>query len=95
VRRIAKTPTRERPFKIKWLNKVKGELQEPSLLTDNNRCPLTSTDILPNPDPDIDDSVNTPIINDTEVIVGDDFSFERIWDMYDKKVGKVATLQEK
>lgn len=24
VRRIAKTPTRERPFKIKWLNKVKG-----------------------------------------------------------------------
>ena len=64
------------------------------------------TDILPKPNPkpkpspkpDIDDGVNTPIINENkdvvEVIVEEDFPFDKIWEMYDKKVGNVAALRE-
>ena len=64
------------------------------------------TDILPKPNPkpkpspkpDIDDGVKTPIINENkdevEVIVEEDFPFDKIWEMYDKKVGNVAALRE-
>lgn len=52
----------------------------------------------PSPKPDIDDGVNTPIINENkdvvEVIVEEDFPFDKIWEMYDKKVGNVAALRE-
>ena len=51
-----------------------------------------------NPEPDIDDGVNTPIINENkdvvEVIVEEDFPFDKIWEMYDKKVGNEAALRE-
>lgn len=86
----------------KMAKQSKGGLQKASLSTDNDRCPLTSTDILPNPDsnpkpnpvPDIDDGVNTSIINEGEVIVEEEYPFEKIWEMYDKKVGNVAALRE-
>ena len=51
-----------------------------------------------NPEPDIDDGVNTSIINDNkevvEVIVEEDFPFDKIWEMYDKKVGNEVALRE-
>ena len=86
----------------KMAKQSKGGLQKPSLSTDNDRCPLTSIDILPNPDsnpkpnpvPDIDDGINTSIINEGEVIVEEEYPFEKIWEMYDKKVGNVAALRE-
>ena len=69
-----------------------------------DRIPADATACLPNPnpssnpEPDIDDGVNTPIINDNkdvvEVIVEEDFPFDKIWEMYDKKVGNVAALRE-
>ena len=78
--------------------------RNPSLTTDNDRCPPTTTVTLPNPnpstnpEPDIDDGVNTPIINENkdvvEVIVEEDFPFDKIWEMYDKKVGNMAALRE-
>ena len=86
----------------KMAKQSKGGLQKPSLSTDNDRCPLTSTDILPNPNPNpkpnpvpyIDDGVITPIINEGEVIVEEEYPFEKMWEMYDKKVGNVAALRE-
>lgn len=73
---------------------------------DINRYLPILTDILPKPNPkpkpspkpDIDDGVKTPIINENkdevEVIVEEDFPFDKIWEMYDKKVGNVAALRE-
>ena len=76
--------------------------REPSLSTNNDRCPPTLNDIPPNPKlspkpkPDIDDVANTHIINEdeVEVIVEEDFPFNKIWEMYDKKVGNMAALRE-
>ena len=79
--------------------------REPSLSTNNDRCPPTLNAILPNPklspnpkpDPNIDDVANTHIINESavEVIVEEDFPFDKIWEMYDKKVGNVTALRER
>ena len=69
-----------------------------------DRIPADATACLPNPnpssnpEPDIDDGVNTPIINENkdvvEVIVEEDLPFDKIWEIYDKKVGNVAALRE-
>ena len=64
----------------------------PSLATDNDRCPPTTTVIHPNPipqpnpipNPSIDDGADTLIINDAEVRVDEQYSFEEIWEMYGK-----------
>lgn len=76
--------------------------RNPSLSSDNDRCPPTTTVVHPNPtpnpnpksNPDIDDGADTHIINDVEVVVDEEFPFDKIWEMYDKKVGNVASLRE-
>ena len=87
---------------------VLAELEKKTVFLPNadacDRIPTDATTCLPNPnpssnpEPDIDDGVNTPIINENkdvvEVIVEEDFPFDKIWEMYDKKVGNVATLRE-
>ena len=75
----------------------------PSLSTDNDRCPPTTAVTLPNPNPspspipnpDIDDGADTHIINDTEVAVSEECPFNVIWDMYGKPVGDVEQLHKR
>ena len=63
--------------------------RKPSLSTDNDRCPPTTTVTLPNPNPspipspipnpDIDDGADTHIINEAEVAVSEECPFNEIW----------------
>ena len=77
--------------------------RKPSLSTDNDRCPPTTTVTLPNPNPspspipnpDIDDGVDTHIINEAEVAVSEECPFNEIWDMYGKPVGDVEQLRKR
>lgn len=49
----------------------------------------------PNPNPSIEEGVVSPSINVTEVSVEEYYSFDRIWELYDKPVGDVPLLQQK
>ena len=73
----------------------------PSLSTDNDRCPPTTTVIHPNPipkpnpipNPDIDDGADTLIINDAEMAANEECPFDKIWEMYGKPIGDVEQLR--
>jgi len=75
----------------------------PSLSTDNDRCPPTTTDVHPNPspnpnpmpNPDIDDGADTHIINDAEVVVDEEYPFDTIWEMYGKPIGDIEQLRQR
>ena len=77
--------------------------RNPSLSTDNDRCPTTKTVIHPNPtpnptprpNPDIDDGADTHIINDAEVTEDEEHSFDEIWEMYGKPTGDVEQLRQR
>ena len=43
----------------------------------------------PIPNPGIDDGADTHIINDAEVAENEEYSFNKIWDLYDKHVGRM------
>ena len=63
----------------------------------NERMPSHTDASLPNPNPipnpSIDDGVDTHIINDAEVADNEGYSFDKIWDLYDKHVGNVESLR--
>ena len=75
----------------------------PSLSTDNDRCPPTTTVIHPNPipkpnpipNPSIDDGADTHIINDAEVVVDEEYAFDKIWEMYGKPFGDKEQLRQR
>lgn len=75
----------------------------PSLSTDNDRCPPTTTVIHPNPipkpnpipNPDIDDGADTHIINDADVLVDEEYPFDKIWEMYGKPIGDIEQLRQR
>ena len=77
--------------------------RNPSLSTDNDRCPPTTTvvhpNLTPNPNPksnpDIDDGADTHIINDAEVVVDEEYSFDKIWEMYGKPIGDIEQLRHR
>jgi hypothetical protein len=77
--------------------------RNPSLSTDNDRCPTTTTVIHPNPtpnpnprpNPDIDDGADTHIINKAEVAKDEEHSFDEIWEMYGKPIGDVEQLRQR
>ncbi len=77
--------------------------RNPSLSTDNDRCPPTMTvvhpNLTPNPNPksnpDIDDGADTHIINDAEVVVDEEYSFDKIWEMYGKPIGDIEQLRHR
>ena len=64
------------------------------------RMPSHTDAILPNPtpspnpksNPDIDDGADTHIINDTEVVVDEEYPFNKIWEMYGKPIGDIDQL---
>ena len=77
--------------------------RNPSLTTDNDRCPPTTTVTLPNPNPspspipnpDIDDGADTHIINEAEMVVNEEYPFDKIWEMYGKPIGDVELLRQR
>ena len=77
--------------------------RNPSLSTDNDRCPPTTTVIHPNPipkpnpfpNPSIDDGADTHIINDAEVVVDEEYPFDKIWEMYGKHIGDIEQLRQR
>ena len=74
-----------------------------SLTNDNGRYPSTTTVILPNPksnpspnsNPNIDDGTNASIINEAEMIGDEEYTFDEIWEMYDKSVGVQKQLRQR
>ena len=77
--------------------------RNPSLSTDNDRCPPTTTVIHPNPipkpnpipNPSIDDGADTLIINDAEASMNEQYSFDEIWEMYGKPIGDIEQLRQR
>lgn len=73
--------------------------RKPSLSTDNDRCPPTTTVTLPNPNPipnpDIDDGADTHIINEAEMVANEEYPFDKIWEMYGKPIGDVEQLRQR
>ena len=76
-----------------------------SLTTDNDRCLPTTTVTLPNPNPnpspspipnpDIDDGADTHIINEAEMVVNEEYPFDKIWEMYGKPIGDAELLRQR
>ncbi len=48
-----------------------------------------------NPNPNIDDGTNISIINDVEMIEGEEYPFYKIWEMYDKPIGDQEQLRHR
>ena len=71
----------------------------PSQANVSERMPPHTDASLPNPNqnpipnPGIDDGADTHIINDTEVVEDEEYSFDKIWDLYDKHVGNIESLR--
>jgi hypothetical protein len=71
----------------------------PSQANVSERMPSHTKASLPNPNqnpipnPGIDDGADTHIINDEEVAKNEEYSFDNIWDLYDKHVGNVESLR--
>lgn len=78
-----------------------GKENNPSLSTDNEQCQPTTNVILPNPNrnpepkPNIDDDVNTHIINGDVVAASEIYPFDEVWNMYGKFVGDIETLRKR
>lgn len=80
-----------------------GNNPQPSITTDNDRCPSTTNVIFPNPNssprhnpnPSIDEGVLSPSINVVQECENDELSFEKVWALYDKPVGDVSALRQK
>lgn len=86
-----------------------GNERQPSLTFDDERPPSTSTDThpnliptsipkpntnpIPNQSPILDDDANTLIIKTEDMIVGEEYSFDEIWRLYDKPLGNVEALK--
>lgn len=75
----------------------------PSQANVSERIPSHTDASLPNPipdpnpksNPDIDDGANTHIINDAEVVVDEEYSFDKIWEMYGKPIGDIEQLRQR
>lgn len=73
----------------------------PSQANVSERMPPHTDASLPNPtpnpnpipNPSIDDGADTHIINDEEVAKNEEYSFDKIWDLYDKHVRNVESLR--
>ena len=71
----------------------------PSQANVSERMPPHTDASLPNPNqnpipnPGIDDGADRHIINDTEVVEDEEYSFDKIWDLYDKHVGNIESLR--
>ena len=71
----------------------------PSQANVSERMPPHTDASLPNPNqtpisnPGIDDGADTHIINDTEVVEDEEYSFDKIWNLYDKHVGNIESLR--
>ena len=48
-----------------------------------------------NPNPNIDDGTNISIINDVEMIEGEEYPFDKIWEVYDKPIGDQEHLRQR
>ena len=82
-----------------------GNDRQPSLSTDNDRNPPSTTVILPNPNPDpipnpnpnpdIDDGADTLIINEAEMVEEEEYPFNKIWNLYGKPVGDKEQLRQR
>ena len=48
-----------------------------------------------NPSPDIDDGADTHIINDAEVIVDEEYPFDRVWELYGKPIRDIEQLRRR
>ena len=48
-----------------------------------------------NPNPNIDDGTNISIINDVEMIEGEEYPFDKIWEVYDKPTGDQEHLRQR
>lgn len=76
---------------------------KPSQANVSERMPSHTDASLPNPNPtpnpnpipnpSIDDGADTHIINDAEVAKNEEYSFDKIWDLYDKHVGNIESLR--
>ena len=57
--------------------------------------PTPNPNLSPNSNPNIDDGTNASIINEAEMIGGDDYPFDEIWEMYDKQIGVQEQLRQR
>ena len=48
-----------------------------------------------NPNPNIDDGTNISIIKDVEMIEGEEYPFDKIWEVYDKPIGDQEHLRQR
>ena len=56
---------------------------------------IPNPNLSPNSNPNIDDGTNASIINEAEMIGGDDYPFDEIWEMYDKQIGVQEQLRQR
>ena len=57
--------------------------------------PNPNPNLNPNSNPNIDDGTNTSIINEAELIGDEEYSFDKIWEMYDKQIGVKEQLRQR
>ena len=75
----------------------------PSHANANDGLPPHSVSCIPNPNPNlnpnsnpnIDDGTNTSIINEAELIGDEEYSLDKIWEMYDKQIGVKEQLRQR
>ena len=57
--------------------------------------PIPNPNPTTNPNPNIDDGTNASIINEAEMIEGEEYPFDKIWEMYDKPIGDQEQLRQR
>ena len=57
--------------------------------------PIPNPNPTSNPNPNIDDGTNASIINEAEMIEGEYYPFDKIWEMYDKPIGDREQLRQR
>lgn len=76
---------------------------KPSQANVSEHMPSHTDASLPNPtpnpnpksNPDIDDGADTHIINDAEVVMDEEYSFDKVWEMYGKPIGDIEQLRQR
>ena len=57
--------------------------------------PNPTPNLNPIPNPDIDDGADTLIINEAEMVANEEYTFDKIWEMYGKPIGDVGQLRQR